>query len=60
MPTMSKIDDKRPIKCSFCGKSQDDVKRLITGKNSFICDECVSLCVDILDEDLILPRSKAE
>lgn len=59
MPTMSKIDDKRPIKCSFCGKSQDDVKRLITGKNSFICDECVSLCVDILDEDLILPRSKS-
>lgn len=58
MPAMSKIDDKRPIKCSFCGKSQDDVKRLITGKNSFICDECVSLCVDILDEDLILPRSK--
>jgi|BioPla2DNA2_1021312.scaffolds.fasta_scaffold48315_1 ATP-dependent Clp protease ATP-binding subunit ClpX len=59
MPAMSKIDDKRPIKCSFCGKSQDDVKRLITGKNSFICDECVSLCVDILDEDLILPRSKS-
>lgn len=58
MPVMSKIDDKKPIKCSFCGKSQDDVKRLITGKNSFICDECVSLCVDILDEDLILPRSK--
>ena len=34
------------------------MKRFITGKNSFICDECVSLCVDILDEDLILPRSK--
>jgi ATP-dependent Clp protease ATP-binding subunit ClpX len=55
---MSKIDEKKPVKCSFCGKTQDEVKRLIAGKNSFICDECVSLCVGILDEDLILPRSK--
>ncbi|NLO48393.1 MAG: ATP-dependent Clp protease ATP-binding subunit ClpX [Clostridiales bacterium] len=56
---MAKIDEKKPVKCSFCGKSQDEVKRLIAGKNSFICDECVSLCVGILDEDLILPKSKS-
>ena len=49
---MPKNDDKRPVRCSFCGKSQDDVKRIITGNNVFICDECVRLCVSILDDDL--------
>jgi ATP-dependent Clp protease ATP-binding subunit ClpX len=56
---MAKIDEKKPVRCSFCGKMQDEVKRLIAGKNSFICDECVSLCVGILDEDLILPKTKS-
>ncbi len=49
---MPRNDDKRPVRCSFCGKSQDDVKRIITGNNVFICDECVRLCVSILDDDL--------
>ncbi|ONI38129.1 ATP-dependent protease ATP-binding subunit ClpX [Candidatus Epulonipiscium fishelsonii] len=39
------------LKCSFCGKTQDKVGRLIAGPNVFICDECVSLCVDIIDDD---------
>ncbi|MEO1090463.1 MAG: ClpX C4-type zinc finger protein, partial [Pseudomonadota bacterium] len=43
---------KTKLFCSFCGKSQHDVKKLIAGPNVFICDECVELCADILrDED---------
>ena len=43
---------KTKLFCSFCGKSQNDVKKLIAGPNVFICDECVELCSDILkDED---------
>ncbi len=57
---MAKNDEKRTVRCSFCGKSQDDVKRIIAGKNAFICDECIQLCVSILEEDLILPSSHAK
>ncbi|MDI3270012.1 MAG: ATP-dependent Clp protease ATP-binding subunit ClpX [Bacillota bacterium] len=45
-------DDKGPLKCSFCGKHQDQVKRLIAGPGVFICDECVELCNDIIQEEL--------
>lgn len=38
--------------CSFCGKSQREVRKLIAGPSVYICDECVSLCSDILSEDL--------
>ena len=37
--------------CSFCGKSQDGVRKLIAGPNVFICDECVNLCVEIIKEE---------
>lgn len=37
--------------CSFCGKSQKEVKKLIAGSDSFICDECISICNDIIDEE---------
>jgi hypothetical protein len=40
------------LKCSFCGKSQDQVKKLIAGPGVHICDECVDLCNEILDEEL--------
>ena len=40
-------DDKK-ISCSFCGKSQEEVKKLIAGPNVYICNECVILCKDIL------------
>jgi len=43
-------DDKK-ISCSFCGKSQEEVKKLIAGPNVYICNECVVLCKDILVED---------
>ena len=39
------------LRCSFCGKYQDQVRKIIAGANVYICDECVDLCVDILDDD---------
>lgn len=41
------------LKCSFCGKNQDQVKKLIAGPGVYICDECVGLCNEILDEEKI-------
>ncbi len=45
-------DDKGQLKCSFCGKFQDQVKRLIAGPGVYICDECIELCSEIIDEEL--------
>ena len=45
-------DDKAQLKCSFCGKTQEQVKKLIAGPGVYICDECVDLCNDIITEDL--------
>jgi ATP-dependent Clp protease ATP-binding subunit ClpX len=39
------------LNCSFCGKVQDDVKKLIAGPSVYICNECVDLCNDIIDEE---------
>jgi len=47
---MPKNDDKANVKCSFCGKRQSQVGRMIAGNGSYICDECVRLCVSIIDE----------
>jgi len=49
---MSKFDERKQLKCSFCGKYQDQVKRLIAGPNVYICDECVELCQEIIHEEL--------
>jgi ATP-dependent Clp protease ATP-binding subunit ClpX len=57
---MSKYDSH--LKCSFCGKSQEQVRKLIAGPGVYICDECVELCNEILDEELIeegMPMSPA-
>ena len=60
---MSKISDsgdsKNTLYCSFCGKSQHEVKKLIAGPTVFICDECVELCMDIIKEENKLSDSKA-
>ncbi len=48
---MSKKDEKESLYCSFCGKSQKQVKKLIAGPTVFVCDECVELCMDIIKED---------
>ena len=47
---MARNDDKR-IRCSFCGRAQSEVDKLIAGNNSYICNECVRLCMDIIAED---------
>ena len=47
---MARNDDKKTIRCSFCGKHQDQVRRLIAGPGAYICNECVQLCMGILDE----------
>ena len=49
---MAKTGDSR-LKCSFCGKSQDQVKKLIAGPEVYICDECVELCNEILEEEFL-------
>ena len=48
---MNKKTEKDSLFCSFCGKSQKEVKKLIAGPTVFVCDECVELCMDIIKED---------
>ena len=48
---MAKFDDKKQLKCSFCGKNQDQVKRLIAGPGVYICDECIDLCSEIIADE---------
>ena len=57
---MTKFDDSRQLTCSFCGKPQDQVKKLIAGKDVYICDECVKLCSDIIYEDYNLDNEESE
>jgi len=52
---MAKFDAH--LKCSFCGKSQDQVRKLIAGPGVYICDECIDLCNEILDEELVEGQS---
>lgn len=56
---MAKFDENKNIRCSFCGKSQSLVERMIAGNGSYICDECVRLCMSIVDEGYE-PLAKSE
>ncbi len=49
---MANKDDNRPLKCSFCGKPQNKVRKLIAGPGVYICDECIGICSSILEEEL--------
>jgi ATP-dependent Clp protease ATP-binding subunit ClpX len=49
---MTKYENKTQLQCSFCGKTQDQVKRLIAGPNVYICDECITLCNEIISEEM--------
>ena len=49
---MDKYDEKKQLKCSFCGKPQGQVRRLIAGPDVYICDECVQLCREIIEEGI--------
>lgn len=52
--------DESRLKCSFCGKTQDQVKKLIAGPEVYICDECVELCNEILDEEFFEGKEKSK
>ncbi|MHB8125518.1 MAG: ATP-dependent Clp protease ATP-binding subunit ClpX [Desulfitobacteriaceae bacterium] len=45
-------DEKNQLKCSFCGKTQEQVKKLVAGPGVYICDECIELCNEIIEEEL--------
>lgn len=44
-------NDKKDVRCSFCGRTQDEVKRLIAGPNAYICNECVEICADLIEDE---------
>ncbi|HHU79339.1 MAG: ATP-dependent Clp protease ATP-binding subunit ClpX [Caldicoprobacterales bacterium] len=48
---MARYEDKKQLKCSFCGKTQDQVRRLVAGPGVYICDECIDLCQEIIEEE---------
>ena len=45
-------DGEENLKCSFCGKEQDQVKKLVAGSGVYICNECIELCSEIVEEEL--------
>lgn len=49
---MSKYDENKQLRCSFCGKPQNQVKRLVAGPGVYICDECIQICLDIVNEGI--------
>ncbi len=55
---MARNDDNRNVRCSFCGKHQDQVQRIIAGPNIYICNECVQLCNEILGNETMLREDK--
>jgi len=58
--TSSSKGPKVPYRCSFCGKSQEQVRKLIAGQGVYICDECINLCQEIIEEEMLeQPKAKA-
>ena len=59
--TTTKSGPKVPYRCSFCGKSQEQVRKLIAGQGVYICDECINLCQEIIEEEMLeSPRAKPQ
>ena len=52
-------NEKKVVRCSFCGKSQEDVARLIEGPGVYICDSCIEFCGSLLNDE-VLPKTYAE
>ncbi|MGF7146112.1 ATP-dependent Clp protease ATP-binding subunit ClpX [Anaerotaenia torta] len=46
-----KVEDRKPLRCSFCNKTQDQVRKLIAGPGVYICDECIEICSEIIEEE---------
>ena len=57
MTKASGSDSKNTLYCSFCGKSQHEVRKLIAGPSVFICDECIELCNDIIRDEVASEQS---
>ena len=57
---MAKNDEKRSVRCSFCGKHQEQVNRIIAGPGAYICNECVQLCMSILEDEGELTQEALE
>ena len=57
---MTIFEDNGTVRCSFCGKSQDEVRRVIAGPGVYICDECIELCQEIIDDDYYKADGDAE
>ena len=57
---MARTDDRKSIRCSFCGKTQAQAGRLIAGNGAYICDECINLCMSIIADDAELAVHDAE
>lgn len=57
---MSRYDEKKQPKCSFCGKTQEQVKRLVAGPGVYICDECIELCSEIIEEEFEETKTDTE
>lgn len=56
-----RIDDKKQMaRCSFCNKTQDQVRKLIAGPGAYICDECIEICAEIIDEELDIEEENGE
>ena len=49
---MAKNDIPRSVRCSFCGKAQENVRKIVAGPGVYICDECVDLCNSIIEAEL--------
>ena len=49
---MAKNEIPKSIRCSFCGKAQENVKKIVAGPGVYICDECVELCDEIIQEEM--------
>jgi ATP-dependent Clp protease ATP-binding subunit ClpX len=57
---MTRYDEKKQLKCSFCGKTQEQVKRLVAGPGVYICDECIELCSEIIEEEFEEAKADTE
>ena len=60
MSTTSSKGTKVPYRCSFCGKSQEQVRKLIAGQGVYICDECINLCQEIIEEEMLEAPARAK
>ena len=56
----NRSDDKKKVRCSFCNKSQEQVRKLIAGPNVYICDECIEICSEIIQDEFDNEPSDSE